>query len=218
MVNKDVFSQICAVSNRRMLQVMCILVLFIITALPILCGCSTSSPSITKLEMYDTKDVILRSSNSKTESWVKTEPKKFDDTQIKFVSADESIATISAGKSTSGALWYEINPIQAGETTVYATTIDGSVKSDEIKVYVYLDESDYVDKEGLLVFKELQGSGYIVTAEFSMDELTDTNGSATDLFEALNPDIEADRVSVDAFAVDKIQQDKNNVKLIIKLH
>lgn len=78
-----------------------------------------------------------------------------------------------------------------------------------------LNAGDYTSKEGLLVYKELQGKGYKVEAEFEKQSLTDINGKASDVFEPLDPNKTEDRQSVDAFVVGSVMQDGDSVKLTI---
>ena len=80
-----------------------------------------------------------------------------------------------------------------------------------------LDESQYLDKEGLVVYKELKAKGYAVNAEFDNQALTDINGEASDIFEPLDPNDMEDRQSVDAFIVSGLSQNDNNVSLSIRL-
>jgi len=89
--------------------------------------------------------------------------------------------------------------------------------SENVSTLPILDENEYKDDEGLLIYKELQDSGYTVEAEFDNQALTDTNGSAANIFESLNPESEDDRLSVDAFVVGNIVQNGDEVKLNIVL-
>ena len=78
-----------------------------------------------------------------------------------------------------------------------------------------LNTDDYKGKEGLVVYKELQGKGYKVEAEFEKQALTDINGKASDVFEPLDPNKTEDRQSTDAFVVGNVTQDDDSVKLTI---
>lgn len=78
-----------------------------------------------------------------------------------------------------------------------------------------LNADDYKGKEGLVVYKELQGKGYKVEAEFEKQALTDINGKASDVFAPLDPNKIEDRQSVDAFVVGDFRQDGDSVKLTI---
>ena len=55
---------------------------------------------------------------------------------IEFVSENPEIATIRLTEASSSRLYYEITGISAGETFVYARSIDGSVSTEKIKVIV----------------------------------------------------------------------------------
>ena len=78
-----------------------------------------------------------------------------------------------------------------------------------------LNADDYKGKEGLVVYKELQGKGYKVEATFEKQALTDINGKASDVFGPLNANKTEDRQSVDAFVVGDLEQDGDSVKLTI---
>lgn len=78
-----------------------------------------------------------------------------------------------------------------------------------------LNANNYKDKEGLVVYKDLQSNGYKVEAEFEKQALTDINGKASDVFEPLDPNKVEDRQSVDAFVVGNLVQDGDNVSLSI---
>jgi hypothetical protein len=80
-----------------------------------------------------------------------------------------------------------------------------------------LNADDYIDKEGLVVYKDLQNTGYKVDAEFEKQALTEMNGKASDLFESLDPNKSDDKLSVDAYVVGDLTQDGDNVKLTIVL-
>lgn len=98
--------------------------------------------------------------------------------------------------------------------TEQAQTNDNGVTSINLPT---LAESQYLDKEGLIVYKELKGKGYAVSAEFDNTTLTDINGKASDVFEPLDPNDTEDRQSVDAFIVSGLSQDDKNVSLNIRL-
>ena len=92
--------------------------------------------SIESLVMNDPRPQSLRVGGLKDTGWVKVSPRAFDENEIEFISEDPEVAIIRPGTKTVGALWYDIIAIGGGETTVYAQTIDGSIKSEEIKVSV----------------------------------------------------------------------------------
>ena len=78
-----------------------------------------------------------------------------------------------------------------------------------------LNADSYKDKEGLMVYKELRAKGYKVDAEFDKQALTDMNGTASEVFEPLDPNKAEDRQSVDAFVVGSLVQNGDNVRLAI---
>lgn len=75
--------------------------------------------------------------------------------------------------------------------------------------------SEYKGQEGLIAYKELEAKGYTVDAEFEDETLTSANGSASDVFDPLDPQSQDDRLSVDSFVVSDIIQNGNTLKLII---
>ena len=95
------------------------------------------------------------------------------------------------------------------ESSQEATTASGTLPK--------LNADDYKGKEGLVVYKELVGKGYTVSAEFEKQALTDINGKATDVFQQLDPNKPDDRLSVDAFVVGGFTQDGDSVILTIVL-
>jgi hypothetical protein len=104
-----------------------------------------------------------------------------------------------------------------------SNSADNAIKTNDSQQTKAVDQStlpklnagDYKDKEGLVVYKELQGKGYKVEAEFEKQALTDMNGKASDVFEPLDPNKAEDRQSVDAFVVGDLVQNGDNVKLVI---
>ena len=77
---------------------------------------------------------------STPESYVIVNVKKtnaFSPDDVKFVSENPKVATIEYTKGgLTTTLPYKINGISAGETYVYASSVDGSVVSEKIKVIV----------------------------------------------------------------------------------
>lgn len=97
---------------------------------------SSGGMKIESLAMNETAAQTLYVGGSGFKNWVKISPAYFDENEIEFVSTNPQAATISSGTKTAGALWFECVAVQPGETTVYAQTKDGSVKSEEVKVTV----------------------------------------------------------------------------------
>ena len=70
-------------------------------------------------------------------SWVTTDTTLFkEDGEIEFFSTNPEVATIKGGTKAGKSLWFEATTLSAGETIIYAQTIDGSVKSDEVVLTV----------------------------------------------------------------------------------
>ncbi len=91
---------------------------------------------IESLAMNDPSEQTLYVDGSGFKNWVKISPVYFDENEIEFVSTNPEVATISSGTKTVGALWFACAAVTPGETTVYAQTKDGAVKSEEVKVTV----------------------------------------------------------------------------------
>ena len=78
-----------------------------------------------------------------------------------------------------------------------------------------LTESDYLNKEGLVVYKDMKAKGYAVDADFKNQALTDINGKASTMFEQMDASKMEDRQSVDSFVVGSMTQNGDSIKLII---
>ena len=78
-----------------------------------------------------------------------------------------------------------------------------------------LNESDYLGKEGLVVFKDLVARGYTVTVEFVNEAVPAANRDLTETFtnsDANNPE---DRQAFDAWLVKTVTQDGGTIHLTI---
>lgn len=86
----------------------------------------------------DTQTVKVGKSTSESYVTVKVKDKKsFSPDDVLFVSDNPEIATIEFTKDVSTTLlYYKITGVSAGETYVYASSKDGSITSDRIKVVV----------------------------------------------------------------------------------
>ena len=82
-----------------------------------------------------------------------------------------------------------------------------------------LVESEYIGKEGLLVYHELVNMGYEVEVKYTTelgDAIAKANQGLLDTFGLLDPNNEEDRLSVDAYLVQSIEQTGDSVVLIVK--
>lgn len=106
---------------------------------------------------------------------------------------------------------------QSGSDTNTTNTTDSSqvANNSSTGTLPTLKADDYKGKEGLVVYKELKNKGYTVNADFEKQALTDINGTASSVFEPLDPAKPADKQSVDAFVVGDLSQDGDTVKLTI---
>lgn len=69
----------------------------------------------------------------------------FSEDDIVFVSSDESVATITLNRKRNSLVYFDIEAIGSGTATVYAQTVDGAIKSEEITVTVV--ENDTTSKK-----------------------------------------------------------------------
>lgn len=98
-----------------------------------------SSENIKGLSFTRTDDVTVKVGKSTSSGYLKVDVKSkkdFSAENIVFVSENPEIATITLSKDSSTMLYFDITGISGGETNVYATSKDGSVKSETIHVIV----------------------------------------------------------------------------------
>lgn len=77
---------------------------------------------------------------------VEFEGDEFSTDDIVFVSSDESIATITFDKKVASSfIYYYVNAMGSGTTTVHVETVDGIVKSEEITVTVTEESTTEVE-------------------------------------------------------------------------
>ena len=82
-----------------------------------------------------------------------------------------------------------------------------------------LVESEYIGKEGLLVYHELVNMGYAVEAQYTTelgDAIAKANQGLLDTFDLLDPNNVEDRQSVDSYLVHVVEQTGDSVVLIVK--
>lgn len=105
------------------------------------CGEETSGP-IRKLSFYKTNDITVRVGETTKDSYSNyvsvsmKSGKELSLDDVLFVSDNPDVAIISLSKESSSKLYYVITGVGGGETTVYASSADGSVVSEKIKVTV----------------------------------------------------------------------------------
>lgn len=94
---------------------------------------------IKSLSFKNTDDVTVKVGKTCSPGCLEVDVKSkkdFSADNIEFISENTGIATITLAKEFSTTLYYEISGVGAGETNVYATSKDGSVKSESIHVIV----------------------------------------------------------------------------------
>lgn len=104
---------------------------------------------------------------------------------------------------------------QSGDNKSSSTAGETQPVTNSTATLPKLNSDEYKGKDGLVVYKELKGKGYVVSAAFENQALTDINGKASDLFEPLDPANAEDKKSVDAFVVGSLSQDGDSVTLSI---
>lgn len=100
-----------------------------------------SNTGITNLNIEYNQDINLNlstksSSSKKISVRVETDNKTFSKDDLEFVCSNPQIVNIEPNGEAKrdNTLYFYINGLAAGETTIYLQTIDGIVKSNEIKV------------------------------------------------------------------------------------
>lgn len=129
-------------------------------------GTSGSTSNIKKLEFTNTKDITVRVGESDSKGYLKVSVKKKDEfvpDDVVFVSENPEIADICFSKvSGSTMLYFDITGVDGGETNVYATSKDGSVKSESIHVIVPMPikvetiEIEDVEKTDLFIGEKIK--------------------------------------------------------------
>lgn len=98
-----------------------------------------TSENIKSLSFTKTADVTVKVGKSTSSGYLKVDvksKKNFSADDVVFVSENPEVATITLSKESSTMLYFDITGISGGETNVYATSKDGSVKSEIIHVIV----------------------------------------------------------------------------------
>lgn len=101
---------------------------------------SASEKNIKKLSFSSDKDVTLKVGQKNSSGYLNVTVKsrsRFTPEDVVFVSDDPAVAMISfSHDALTTNLYYEIIGVGAGETNVYATSKDGSIASEKLKVTV----------------------------------------------------------------------------------
>lgn len=84
-----------------------------------------------------------------------------------------------------------------------------------------IDPSKYIGKEALIVYKELEESGYVIEISYKKaDGVNEAHLEALNrqlaTFKSLDPNKQEDRLSVDAFKIDSIVQSGDTLQLVVK--
>jgi hypothetical protein len=95
---------------------------------------------------------------------------------------------------------------QQGETNT--TQVTGTLPT--------LNKWDFIGQEGLVAFKNIQDKGYTVIARYENPDAPDTNQEMTGQFSAAKIDSCSDRLGWDAYIVDGLEQNGDNITIIVK--
>ncbi len=99
-------------------------------------------------------------------------------------------------------------------TTNTANNNDNTSNTQTVGKLPALNKADFVDKEGLVVFKDLSTKGYTVTAKYENEKVPATNQDHTEQFTSADANSCSDRLSWDAYVVSDIRQDGDSVAII----
>lgn len=92
---------------------------------------------------------------------------------------------------------------------------DASETSKNVGTLPALGKADYIDKEGLVVFKDLNEKGYNVTAKYVNEAVPATNQEFTEQFTSADVSSCQDRLGFDAYLVSDVTQDGDAVALTL---
>lgn len=103
----------------------------------------------------------------------------------------------------------------APESSTNTTTTDSNTPSQTVGTLPVLNKSDYMTKEGLVVYKDLITKGYTVTAKYVNEAVPATNQELTDQFKTADVNSCSDRLGFDAYVVSDLTQDGDTVTVIL---
>jgi len=95
------------------------------------------------------------------------------------------------------------------------TTNSSDNPSQVVGTLPVLDSNDYANKEGLVVFKELETIGYEITAEYVNEAVPATNQEFTEQFTNADATSCSDRLGFDAYLVSGLEQSGDSVSIIL---
>jgi len=78
-----------------------------------------------------------------------------------------------------------------------------------------VNATDYIGKEGLIVYKTLISKDYTVTAKYVNEKVPNANRDFTDTFKNASETSCTDRLGFDAYTVSNLTQTSDSVKLIL---
>ena len=104
-----------------------------------------------------------------------------------------------------------------GETTTPTsnTTDTSNNTSQATGTLPALNKADYTNKEGLVVFSDLNTKGYAVTAKYVNEAVPSTNQELTDQFKTADVNSCQDRLGFDAYLVSDLVQTGDSVALTL---
>lgn len=117
------------------------------------------------------------------------------------------IVTLSIISSITGSHKKQINNVPT------PTNSDNS--SQTASKLPTVNVTDYIGKEGLIVYKTLIKKGYAVTAKYVNEKIPKANRDFTGAFKNASETSCADRLGFDAYTVSSLAQTGNNVALVL---
>lgn len=136
----------------------------------------TATGNIRSLDLTRTSDIEMTVGDTPFASNVYVNVKRrndFSPADVVFVSENPDVATINyTYDALTVYLYYEITPVSAGETYVYAVSADGTVSSERIRVVVNgLTEVDSISLDD--AYSLVLGETVVLTAEVLPEDAAD---------------------------------------------
>ena len=117
------------------------------------------------------------------------------------------IVTLSIISSITGSHKKQINNVPT------PTNSDNS--SQTASKLPTVNATDYIGKEGLIVYKTLINKGYAVTAKYVNEKVPNANRDFTDTFKNASETSCTDRLGFNAYTISNLTQAGDSVKLIL---
>lgn len=107
---------------------------------------AAADENIRSLSFFKNDDIKLKVGQSNSSSYIQVKVKdrsEFSPDDVLFISENEEIASFSFSRDAlTTYLYYDVTGIAEGETYIYASSLDGSVTSEKVKVIVTGSKTD----------------------------------------------------------------------------